>query len=429
MPKFEVADGRIVRGWTVRLDPTPEQARQLARDCGARRYAYNWAVTQIGASFEAGRQTGEWDPVIWNARALRTRWNQVKGEMAPWWPECSKEAYATGIADAVVALSNWKASKDGTRKGPKVRFPKRKKKTRDRRRCTYTTGALRVADVRTVVLPRVGAVRSAENLRPLWRHIRRGTGRILAATVRENAGHWSVSLRLEIVAHRQPAARHSTVGVDVGIGDDLLIVMRPDGTVVEKVPNPKALRVSLAELRHANRALSRKVEGSTRWWKAKRRVARTHSRVVNVRADALHKATTDLTKTHGEVVIEDLAVRQLCRGIRRHRKAWTDVAAGELRRQLIYKAEWYGSTLWVADRWYPSSKTCSACGHVNRDLTMADRAWSCPECGATHDRDENAGINLARLPASWAEAQSNRQTTPGSHVAVKRVNHPRRVAA
>ena len=139
--------------------------------------------------------------------------------------------------------------------------------------------------------------------------------------------------------------------------------------------------------------------------------------------------TTHLAKTHGQVVIEDLSVRCLARGLRSHRKSWIDAAAGELRRQLTYKAAWYGAELWVADRFYPSSKTCSACKLVNASLTLSDRTWECPGCGTEHDRDENAGTNLARLPASWAEAQSDGKTAPVRRVAVKRVNHPGRVAA
>jgi putative transposase len=428
VPKYTAPEGRVVKGWTVRLEPTPEQAAQFRRDCGARRFAYNWAVTAIGESFAAGKETGDYDSAVWSAYSLRRRWNAVKAGIAPWWAENSKEAYSGGIADAVTGLKNWHGCKTGKREGPAVRFPRRKKKTRDQSRCTYTTGALRVDGSRTVVLPKVGVVRAAENIRPVWRHVRRGTARLLSATIREKAGRWSVSLRLEITAPRQPAPRAGTVGVDAGIGNHLLIVMRPDGTVAEKVPNPKALRASLAGLRRANRALARKTEGSSRWRKAKRKIGKVHARTADIRKDAIRKATTRLTKTHGQVVIEDLAVLPLMRGIRSHRKAWTDAAAGEMRRQLTYKAEWYGCDLTVASRWYPSSKTCSACGQVNAALTLGDRRWACPECGTLHDRDENAGINLARLPASQAEAPSDAKTGLARHVAVKRANHLRKVA-
>jgi len=428
MPKYQAPAGTIVRGWAVALEPSPEQAARFRRDCGARRYAYNWAVTAISESFEAGRETGGYDSAVWSAYRLRKRWNQVKGETAPWWADNSKESYAGGIADAVTGLKNWHGSRTGKRHGPKVRFPRRKKMTRDRLRCTYTTGALRVDGSRTVVLPGAGQVRTAENLRPIWRHVRRGTARLLSATIREKAGRWSVSLRLQITAPRQPAPRTSTVGADVGIGHNLLIVMHPDGTVAEKVPNPRALRDSLAGIRKANKALTRKTEGSPRWWQAKRKLARTQARAANIRSGAIHKATTQLAKTHGRVVIEDLAVRQLIRGLRSHRKSWADAAAGEMRRQLTYKAGWYGCDLRTASRWYPSSKTCSACGHINADLALADRRWACPSCGTVHDRDENAGVNLARLPASQAEAQSDGKTRLARHAAMKRVNHLRKVA-
>jgi putative transposase len=409
---------------------TPDQEAQFRRDCGARRFACNWAIAQIKEAFDRSAETGEHDPAIWSAWALRKRWNQVKGEVAPWWAECSKEAYVSGVTDAVTALKNWHDSKTGKRKGPKVGFPRFKKKSKDRLRCTYSAGSVpvRVEGSRTIMLPGVGRVRTAENIRPIWRHIRRGSGRILSATVREKAGRWYVSLRLEIAVPHQPESRTDTVGVDVGIGNNLLIVMRPDGTVAEKVPNPKALRSSLTDLRRANRALARKTEGSSRWRKANRQLGKVHARAADIRKDVIHKATTRLAKTHGQVVIEDLAVGPLARGLRHHRKAWTDAAAGEMRRQLTYKAEWYGCELWLANRFYPSSKTCSACGQVNKSLTLNDRTWMCGKCGTTHDRDENAGVNLARLPASQAEAQSDCKTGLARLVAVKRVNHLGKVA-
>jgi putative transposase len=441
MSRYEVPEGKIVKGWLVQLDPTPEQAARFGRDCGARRFAYNWAISEIKSAFEHGGVTGEHDPDVWSAYALRKRWNQVKdhatrvinpetGQVtSSWWAQCSKEAYANGIADATTALSSWHKSKTGKRAGSRVRFPRFRKKSKDRLRCTYTTGALRVEGPRAVVLPRAGRVRTKENVRDIWRHVRRGSGRVVSATIREKAGRWMVSLRLEISVPWQPPQRPSVAGVDVGIGDHILVVMAPDGGVIEKVPNPKALRSALDELRTANRSLSRKTEGSSRWRKAKRRLARRHARAASIRSDTMHKATTRLAKTHGAVIIEDLAVAQLCRGIRSHRKAWTDAAAGEFRRQMVYKAAWYGCQLWVADRWYPSSKICSCCSLANAELTLAERTWTCGGCGTVHDRDENAGTNLARLPASWAEALSDGKTAPVRRVAAKRVNHPGRVAA
>jgi len=429
LARYAAPAGKIVKGCNVRLMPMPGQEARFRRDDGARRFACNWAVAEIKQAFDHGEETGKHDAAVWSAWSLRKRWNSVKSEIAPWWAECSKEAYAGGIADAVAALKNWHDSKTGKRNGPRVGFPRFHKKGKDLVRCTYTTGALRVEGPRHIVLPGAGRVQTAENIRPIWRHIRRGTGRLLSATVRKRAGRWSVSLRLEIAAPWQPEERAGTVGVDVGIGDCLLTIMRPDGTLAAKVPNPKALRASLADLRRANRALTRKTEGSLRWRKAKRRLERIYARVAAIRLDALHKATTDLAKTHGQIVIEDLGITSLIQGLRSHRKSWGDAAAGELRRQLTYKTHWHGAELWIADRFYPSSKTCSVCGLINASLTLSDRIWRCPGCGITHDRDENAGTNLARLPASQAEAQSGGKTAPVRHATVKRVNHLGKVAA
>lgn len=387
MGRYAVPQGRIVKGWVVRLEPTPQQAARFRRDDGARRFACNWALGQIHEALSSGSEAGQYDSGVWSHYELRKRWNRVKSEVVPWWAECSKEAYSNGIADAVNALKNWHASKTGSRQGARVGFPRFRKKGKDPVRCMYTTGALRVEDSRHVVLPGVGRVRAAENIRTVVRHVRRG------------------------------------------IGQNLLVIMEPGGTVVRKFANPRALRSSIVDLRRTARALSRKREGSRRWHRAKRRLTRVHRRVASIRTDAIHKATTELAKTHGQIVIEDLRPRVHARGVWVRRRSWADAAFGEFRWQLTYKCRWYGSELWIADQWFPSSKTCSACGPVNAALALADRTWTCTKCGTRHDRDENAGINLARLPASQAEDQSGSKTASVRLATVKRVKHPGRTAA
>lgn len=158
MGRYVVPSGRIVKGWTVRLIPSREQAARFRRDDGARRFACNWAVAEIRRAFTEGGETGHYDATVWSYYALRKRWNGVKRDIAPWWAECSKEAYSNGIADAVAALKNWHASDSGRLEGPRVGFPRFRKKGKDPVRCTYTTGALRVEDSRHVVLPGVGLV-------------------------------------------------------------------------------------------------------------------------------------------------------------------------------------------------------------------------------------------------------------------------------
>jgi putative transposase len=162
-----------------------------------------------------------------------------------------------------------------------------------------------------------------------------------------------------------------------------------DGVVI---PNPRFFRTDALKLRRAAKSVSRKQRDSRNRAKAARRLARIHLDISNRRKDFIHKFTTDLVKTHDQIVLEDLAVGAMSRSLRLG-KSVADAAMAETRRQLTYKASWYGTALTVVDRWYPSSRTCSKCGLVNPDLKLSDRSWICP-CGESHDRDVNAAVNL-----------------------------------
>jgi putative transposase len=172
MARFEVPNGWCVEAFRFTLDPTEDQARSLARHFGARRKAYNWAVATLKGDIEAWRGTGMGTAKP-SLQALRKRWNTVKGNVCVnaetgqvWWPECSKEAYADGIAGAVDAYWNWQTSRAGGRAGRRVGFPRFKRKGRDGDRVCFTTGAMRVEpDRRHLTLPVIGTVRTHENTR------------------------------------------------------------------------------------------------------------------------------------------------------------------------------------------------------------------------------------------------------------------------
>lgn len=166
---------------------------------------------------------------------------------------------------------------------------------------------------------------------------------------------------------------------------------------------PRALRASLRTLRRANRAHSRKQPGSASRRKSAARLARIHARVANVRADALHKATTQLAKRYETVVTEDLNVAGMTCN-RRLARAITDQGFGQARRMIAYKTTWNGGTLTTADRWFPSSKTCSGCGVAKAKLPLSERVFRCEACGLVIDRDVNAARNLLQLAASGAES-------------------------
>jgi putative transposase len=421
MGKFDVPEGWCVQAFRFTLDPTEDQASSLARHFGARRKAYNWAVAtlkaDIGAWHAAGVETTE--PSL---RVLRKRWNIVKDDVcvnaetgAVWWPECSKESYADGIRGAVDAYWNWQTSRVGKRAGKRVGFPRFKRKGRDSDRVCFTTGAMRVEpDRRHLTLPVIGTVRTHENTRRIERLIRAGRARVLAISVRRNGTRLDASVRVLVQRPQQPSAAlpGSRVGVDVGVRV-LATVANSNGEVIERVPNPRPLQAALKELRHLSRRKSRRSSGSRRYIETAHQISRLHRRVADIRGHHIQCLTTRLAKTHGEIVVEGLDAAGMLRqkgltGARARRRGLSDAALGEPRRQLAYKTRWYGSHLTLADRFYPSSKTCHACQH-RQDIGWAEH-WTCNPahegCGAVHQRDDNAAINLARYEHTDIESGS-----------------------
>jgi putative transposase len=407
MAKFEVPDGWCVQAFRFTLDPTEEQARSLARHFGARRKAFNWTVAALKTDIQAWRETGA-ETEKPSLRVLRKRWNTVKDNVcvngetgAVWWPECSKEAYVDGIAGAVDAYWNWQTSRAGKRVGKRVGFPRFKRKGRDADRVCFTTGAMRVEpDRRHLTMPVIGTVRTHENTRRVERLIAKCRARVLAISVRRNGTRLDASVRVLVQRPQQPsvALPGSRVGVDVGVRR-LATVAAVDGTVIEQVPNARPLDTALRELRRVCRARSRCTKGSRRYRERTTELSRLHRRVNDVRTHHLHVLTTRLAKTHGRIVVEGLDAAGMLRqkglaGARARRRGLSDAALGTPRRHLSYKAGWYGSQLVVADRWFPSSKTCHACGHV-QDIGW-DEKWQCDGCSVTHQRDDTAAINLAR---------------------------------
>jgi putative transposase len=389
----------VIQAYRYALDPTPRQRRALASHCGAARVAYNWGLGLVTTRLDQ-RQADPTIQVPWTLPELRREWNQAKDEVAPWWAENSKEAYSSGLNGLACALRNWSDSRNGRRKGRPVSFPKLKRKGRARDACRFTTGAIRVLpDRKHVQLPRVGVLKTHESTRKLARRLEQGTARILAATVSRTADRWFVSFTVD-VQRRLPIwnGRTTVVGVDVGIRH--LAVL---STGVPPVPNPRALERSLRQLRRTGRQLARRQPGSTRRHQARRQLNRIYDRAANLRRDALQKLSTSLATEHGTVVVEHLNMAGLVRN-RRVARALADAGLAELRRQLGYKTTWYGSRLVVANRFYPSSKTCSACGWVKAKLTLAERTFQCDACGLRIDRDLNAARNLAKLAQHIAQS-------------------------
>jgi putative transposase len=400
---------RVVnQAYRFALEPTPAQKRALRSHAGASRFAWNWGLSRCRERYAA---EGRW----YSSAGLHKLWNAEKkaDPGLAWWSENSKCAYQEAFRDLDRALRDFIKSKKGLQKGRRLGFPRFKKRGRCRDSFRLT-GSLRCSGT-TVTLPRIGTVRTHESTRKLARRLENGTARILSATVSRTAQRWYVSFTCEVdrdvpELHARPG---SAVGVDVGV--KVLLTCVDNSGDVFTVTGQQPLQAALRKLRRAGRAHSRTANGSVNRCKSAARLARIHARVANIRADALHKATSDLAARYETIVIEDLNVAGMTRN-RRLARAIADQGFGAAARMLDYKTTWNGGQVLTAGRFFPSSKTCSGCGAVKAKLLLSERTYTCIGCGLILDRDLNAAVNLLNLAASGAERLNARgpQVRPGS---------------
>ncbi|HEY3956309.1 MAG TPA: transposase [Streptosporangiaceae bacterium] len=276
----------------------------------------------------------------------------------------------------------------------RARYP-RFKSRRSRQSATYTRSAFTM---------RRGVLRLAKMGGPLrfvwsWPDVDVAALELTSVTVaREPCGRWYVTLHVDVPDSAPLPVRGAAIGIDLGITD---FAVTSSG---ERIANPRHLERKSRNLARYQRRLARCQKGSANRAKARAKVARAHRKVRAARTDFLHRASTRLVRDHDAIVIEDLNVAGMVRN-RHLARAISDCGWGEFRRQLNYKCHRYGRRLIVIDRWYPSSKTCSACGHVLASPGLGTRHWVCPSCRARHDRDLNAAKNI--LAAGLAAARDS----------------------
>jgi putative transposase len=377
MPRrYSPPEGQIVQAFTLALDPTDEQAAKISRFFGARRKAFNWTLDQIKADVDRYRETGEsgTPPSFYS---LRKRWNAQKdtvcvntetGEV--WWSEVSKEVFADGVRGATDAYWRWQKSRAGTIKGRKVGFPRFKKRGKDRDRFSFTTGVMRLeSDRRHLTLPVLGTLRTHENTRRIERLIALDRAKVLSVTLSRQGERIIAAVRVSVARPQRENVDQpdSVVGVDVGVRR-LATVATTDGPI-DELANPRALEHRLSELRRLQRQRARCTRGSRQYQESAAKITRLHAEVAHLRQHTIHVFTTALAKIHGVIVVEGLDAASLLQqkglpGARSRRRGLSDAALAEIRRQLRYKCPCYGSTLIEADRFFPSSKTCHECGHV-----------------------------------------------------------------
>ena len=266
----------------------------------------------------------------------------------------------------------------------------------------YLEGSIKISSNR-IKLPRIGWVKTYEkHLPPI---LVKSSSNV---TISCQAGRWFISYKVDV--EPQPVEHpHGCIGVDIGVKT---LATLSDG---KTFPAVKAYRKAKRKIARLQRSVSRKVKGSNNRSKAILKLQKAHHRVACIRNDATHKLTTYLAKNHSEVVIEDLNVSGM---MKNHRLAQAIADGGfyEFRRQLLYKCQWYGSKLTVVDRFFPSSKTCSHCGHIHKGLKLRDRTFVCSNCEFSSDRDWNAAINLQKAgssPVSACGASNQRSASAG----------------
>ncbi len=374
-----------IRGQIIELNPNNKQATYFKKACGVARFAYNWALAEWQKQYqedkayrESCKQSGltinESQLNLPSQGKINKLFNAIKREKFPFVLEVTKCAPQIAIKQLGEA---YKRFFKGENKYPQFR----KKGERDRFGLSNDQFKIQKKEGKFFIqIPRLGLVKMNEELR--------FHGKIMSATISTHGERWFVSINVELSEAIQPLPKtNCSVGLDLGITH---LATLSDGT---KIQAPKPLKTQLKKLRRLNKSLSRKQKGSNNRAKAKAKLSRLYYRISNIRKDFLHKLTTKLIRKFDVICLEDLNVKGMIKN-RRLSRAIHDLGFYELKRQLIYKANQFGKTVKSVERFFPSSKTCSCCGFKLEKLSLSVRKWTCEKCGAEHDRDINASINI-----------------------------------
>lgn len=381
--------------YKYRVYPTKEQRRFLAQTFGCARYVWNWALEhRTNAYHDEGESLG--------FAAMCKRLTKLKKEEdKKWLKDPSSVVLQQSLRNQEQAFTNFFEGRAG--------YPsfKRKHGTQTAR---HTKAAFSYdADTRTLSLAKMPGT-----LKVNWSRELRGEPTAVTIS-KDPAGWYHVSIEFKAPVQDKPTTGKA-VGVDVGLESYITL------STGEKVGNPRFLEDAYRRLRKEQKALSRKEKGSNNWERQKRRVAKAYAKIADRRRDFLHKLSTRLVEEFDVITVETLAVKNMQRRAasaapvknRSLAKAISDAAWGEFVRQLEYKCEWYGKTLVKVDRWFPSTKRCSDCGHVGERKPLHVREWTCTECGCVHDRDVNAAKNLSRVGQARIKAPGDQRKTSGA---------------
>ncbi len=353
----------------TKLKLNNKQKTLLAQHAGYSRWVYNWGLSLWNAAYRDGYKP--------NSRELREVFTNNTKPLYPWMKNLSSRVYQYAFINLGEAFKRFF---QGLGKHPRF-----KKKGKHDSFTIDNCGRIIELNGWSHKLPFIGWVKTYEPIEATTKKI----------TISRQAGDWYLSCCYEFTSAPTPK-KPEVVGVDLGVKT---LATLSTGVVFEGAKAYNKFEAKLSRCQYLNR---NKIIGSANWKKAQLKIAKLHTKVANIRKDTLHKLTTYLVKNHGTVVIEDLNVSGM---LANHKlaKSIADQAFYEFRRQLKYKCQWYGCDLVVVDRFFPSSKTCSNCGHV-QDMPLHLRTYGCPDCGLSIDRDLNASINLRDAVGSIVNA-------------------------
>ncbi|WP_094672598.1 RNA-guided endonuclease TnpB family protein [Hydrocoleum sp. CS-953] len=343
----------------TKLKLNNKQKTLFAQHAGYSRWCYNWGLSLWNGAYRDGYKP--------NPRKLREIFTNHTKPLYPWMKNLSSKVYQYAFRNLGEAFKRFFQGL-----GKRPRF---KKKGKSDSFTIDNSGKPIELNGWNHKLPFIGMVKTYEPIEATTKKI----------TISRLAGDWYLSCSYEFTPTSTPKTTE-VVGVDLGVKT---LATLSTGVVFSGAKSYKKFESKLSKLQYLNR--NKKI-GSANSKATQLKIAKLHTKVANIRKDVLHKLTTYLAKNHSIVSIEDLNVRGM---LANHKlaKSIADQGFYEFRRQLEYKCEWYGSNLVVVDRFFPSSKTCSKCGHV-QDMPLNVRTFDCPECGISIDRDLNASINL-----------------------------------
>lgn len=400
---------QMYRAHKIRLNPTPEQEQHLRQACGVARFCFNWGLAEWQRQYEEGGRP--------STNALKKQFNAIKQKQFPWVYNVTKCAAETGFINLGAAFEGFFRR---CKKGDKKRgYPNFKSKKRSKQAFRIDGEQIKI-NGQWLKIPRLNTmINMAEVLR--------FNAKIRSVTISEDAGHWHAAIG---VKDEPPEHKHLRESVGVDLGVKTLAVLSNN----VRFENKGLLRSELHKLKRLNRELARRQEGSGRWQRTKQKLERFHRHISNQRLDCQHKMTTEIAKTYRIIGMEDLNVAGM---LKNHCLALSiaDAGFGEIKRQMIYKAEWYRGIVALVGQFFPSSRLCPECGCINSELKLSDRTWIC-DCGVMHDRDLNAACNietealriLAGVGSQTRKMHVEQASDSSEQSATKRENRAEKVA-